>query len=260
MKQTGPYADIPFQWTLGAKAEATPLESGAMLIEGWGANWSWDLQDERFSRSAFNRSLKKWLAGSAPLCYAHRRDEVIGKVIGAEVRDEGVWLKAIVDPQPVSSPLRYIIDGIRRGRIAALSCAGVFKRKQTPEGPVITDVELVEWSAAPISIGRGTSFQVIAGKALTPEAVEGKAINAKGQLVEDTESLREVKATLTTMRKSLEAKALADEVAELRAALTGVDRSPLRPTRTPDDAALTTLGWRAEKNHNHDDNLKAALT
>lgn len=174
-------ANVPFQFDLDLKSAtgevATPVElaDGDLLIEGWGANYDIDREDEAFEEGAFRTALSRFLAGNAPLCYHHKFDTVIGKVISAEpVAGKGIKLRAIVDRQVESSPYYHIYDGIKRGRINGLSCGGIFKRKMTPNGPRIHDVDLLEWSATPVSVGRGTNFSVIAGKAMEIP-FEGKA-------------------------------------------------------------------------------------
>lgn len=174
-------ANVPFQFDIDLKSAtgelATPVElaDGDLLIEGWGANYDIDREDEAFEEGAFRNALSKFLSGNAPLCYHHKFDTVIGKVIAAEpIAGKGIKLRAIVDRQVESSPYYHIYDGIKRGRINGLSCGGIFKRKMTPTGPKIHDVDLLEWSATPVSVGRGTNFSVIAGKAMSIP-FEGKA-------------------------------------------------------------------------------------
>lgn len=161
---------IPFHFDLSTKAADTrtvELENGALLIEGTGANYAIDRESEAFLDGSFSKGLARFLAGNAPLLYHHAYDKVIGRVIDAKaIPGVGVRIKAIVDPQPESSPLRWIWEGIRRGRINGLSAGGIFTRVQTPAGPRISEVDILEWSATPVPVGRGTTFDVVAGKAL----------------------------------------------------------------------------------------------
>ncbi len=171
-------ANVPFTFDLDVKAtdsSVMELQDGDLLIEGWGANYDIDREDEAFEEGAFRKAISKFLAGNAPLCYHHKMDTVIGKVIAAEpVAGKGIKLRAIVDKQNENSPYYHIYDGIKRGRINGLSCGGIFKRIMTATGPKINDVDLLEWSATPVPVGRGTNFSVIAGKAMEVP-FEGKA-------------------------------------------------------------------------------------
>lgn len=169
-------ANVSFQFDLDTKAaEVVELQDGDLLIEGIGANYDIDREDESFEEGAFKNALSKFLAGNAPLCYHHNFDKVIGRVVAATpLAGKGIQIRAIVDKQNENSPYYHIYDGIKRGRINGLSCGGIFKRKMTPTGPKIHDVDLLEWSATPVSVGRGTNFSVIAGKAMEIP-FEGKA-------------------------------------------------------------------------------------
>lgn len=169
-------ANVSFQFDLDTKAaEVVELQDGDLLIEGIGANYDIDREDESFEEGAFRNALSKFLAGNAPLCYHHKFDTVIGRVVEATpLAGKGIQIRAIVDKQNENSPYYHIYDGIKRGRINGLSCGGIFKRKMTATGPKIHDVDLLEWSATPVSVGRGTNFSVIAGKAMEIP-FEGKA-------------------------------------------------------------------------------------
>ncbi len=175
-------ADVTFNFGVDFKSAAgdklaVELADGDLLIEGWGANYEIDREDEAFEEGAFSKAIDKFLSGNAPLCYHHKYDTVIGKVVSAEqVPGKGVRLRAVVDKQPENSPYRHIYEGIKKGRINGLSCGGIFKRRMTADGPKIYDVDLLEWSTTPVSVGRGTNFSVVAGKAVAapeeaPEAV-----------------------------------------------------------------------------------------
>jgi HK97 family phage prohead protease len=170
---------VPFVFDVELKAvnEQTTVElaNGDLLIEGWGANYDIDRENEAFEEGAFQKGLTKFLSGNAPLCYHHDYKTVIGRVVDAfPVSGKGMWVKAVVHHQPETSPWHHIYDGIKRGVINQFSCGGIFKRRNTKAGPKIFEVDLLEWSATPVPVGRGTAFSVVAGKALNAP-VEGKA-------------------------------------------------------------------------------------
>lgn len=163
--------DVPFTFDLELKAVGTQvveqLEDGDLLIEGWGATLDVDREDEAFTDGAFTKGLKKFLSGGAPLCWHHKYDQVIGKVVHAErIPGRGVWVKAIVDKQPETSPLYPAYQAIKRGRANGLSVGGIFKRIMTELGPRINDVDIMEWSATATPVGSTATFSVVAGKAL----------------------------------------------------------------------------------------------
>lgn len=181
---------VPFTFDLELKAVdgnvVHELQDGDLLIEGWGATLDVDREDEAFTDSAFTKGLKTFLNGSAPLCWHHQYDKVIGKVVDAHVvPGRGVWIKAVVDNQPETSPLFPVYQAIKRGRANGLSCGGIFKRIQTALGPRINHVDLMEWSATPTPVGPTAQFSVIAGKALEYKA-EGVEEDETGKEEQET--------------------------------------------------------------------------
>lgn len=150
---------------------AYELDDGDLLIEGTGLNFEVDREDEAFEDSGLlQKSLDTFIAAGGPLCWHHKRDQVLGRVLEANVIEgKGVKIKARVDCQPESSPLRGIYEQIRKGTITGLSAAGRFRRRMTPNGPRIFDSDIYEWSATAVPVGRNTTFSVIAGKALASD-------------------------------------------------------------------------------------------
>lgn len=143
------------------------LSDGDLLIAGWGANFDIDREDEAFIDGAFDRGLKAFLDGEATLCYHHKHDHVLGKVLDAvRVPGKGVRIVARVDNQPESSPLRHLYEQVKKGTLNGLSVGGFFKRVMTAAGPRIADVDLTEWSITGVPVGRRTNFGVVAQKAL----------------------------------------------------------------------------------------------
>lgn len=187
---------VPFTFDVDMKAinadGATMFElgDGDLLIEGWGANYDLDREDEAFADGAFTRGIKTFLSGNAPLCYHHKMDQVIGRVISAEpVAGKGIKIRAVVDRQPENSPLRHIYEGIKKGRINGFSVGGIFKRIMGTDGlPRINDVDILEWSATPIPVGKGTQFSVIAGKALEFKAEDTEVVEETPEAVATEET------------------------------------------------------------------------
>ena len=217
---------IPFQLDVkGAETTATELEDGALLLGGWGLRYNEnDLEDEGFADvgERLLEGLRDWLKGPAPLLRDHDPTKVLGRVIDAKhVPGEGVYVKAVVDPQPKWSPLRIAIDAIRRGRIAGFSVGGRFDRVQTKAGPRIVRVRPVEWSVTAVPVGgRTTTFEVLAGKALL--APEGKALTTTGRIV-DAPADPEL-ATLRAQVDRMEADALGLRFARLNRTVGGSNR------------------------------------
>lgn len=159
----------PFHADGKALTTTRETESGDLIIEGYAAVFDGiDRQDENFSEGAFRRAIRAFLNAQASLNYHHRHDLGIGKVLELrEIPGKGLWMRARVDYQPESSPLRWIYNGIRKGTYNALSVGGFFRRKLTAAGWRIADMDFTEISVTPVPVHSGTSFAVVAGKALS---------------------------------------------------------------------------------------------
>lgn len=164
----------------GQNAETvTELENGDLLIEGWAASFDGlDRQGENFVDGAFQRGIKAFLEGQSPLCFHHQNDKGIGSVLDLEEKEgKGLWMKARVDFQPESSPLRYIYNAVKKGSYKGLSVGGFFKRAMVNGRRMIADMDFTEVSITPVAVHPKTKFAVVAGKALTsdlniPDGVE----------------------------------------------------------------------------------------
>ena len=181
----------------------TELDDGDLLISGWAATFDGvDREGENFEPGAFQRGIKSFLNGQAALCYHHKHDQGIGKVLKLEeVEGKGLYMEARVDKQEPSSPLHYIYNGIKKGTYNGLSCGGFFKRRMTERGPRIANMDFTEISVTPVPVHPGTNFAVIAGKALEQEVEED-------QPEAPLEQLERLTASLQTFVEREEGKAL----------------------------------------------------
>lgn len=188
----------------------TELEDGDLLIEGWAADFTGlDRQNENFAPGAFQRGIQSFLSGTAPLCYHHKHDKVLGKVLDLrEEEGKGLKLRARVDGATRNHPeLGTIYGQIRNGSIAALSVGGFFKRKLTANGWKIVDVDMTEISTTAVPVHPRTSFAVVAGKALEG-APDPDAEEAPSPPPEVPEELLAALDSAKELVGALEAKAL----------------------------------------------------
>ncbi len=187
----------------------TELADGDLIIEGWAADFSGlDRQNENFMDGAFQRGIKSFLEGQAALCYHHKHDKVLGKVLDLnEVEGKGLRLRARVDGAIKNHPeLGTIYEQIKKGTINALSVGGFFRRKLTEAGWRIADTDFTEISVTPVPVHPGTNFAVVAGKALEGAPVEeAQEEEAAGE--ELTPAIEAMKA-LEELVTRLEGKAL----------------------------------------------------
>ena len=161
-------------------------ENGDLIIEGYAAVFEGqDRQDENFIDGAFQQGIKAFLDGQAALCYHHKHDMCLGKVL--ELREEegkGLFMRARVDGECADDPaLKRIYAQIKKGTLNALSVGGFFRRKLTDAGRKIAACDFTEISVTPVPVHTGTNFAVVAGKALkdmpsVPDGVESGNIRA----------------------------------------------------------------------------------
>lgn len=159
----------------------TVEENGDLIIEGYAAVFDGiDREGENFTDGAFRRGIKSFLSGQAGLCYHHKHDKLLGKVLELEeVEGKGLKMRARVDAAVKSHPeLGVYYEQIRRGTLNALSVGGFFRRKMTEAGQKIVDMDFTEISVTPVPVHPGTHFAVVAGKALVSDLPAAPVINA----------------------------------------------------------------------------------
>jgi HK97 family phage prohead protease len=192
-------------FTIEGKAlTTTEDERGDLILEGYGALWDGeDRQKENFAPGAFERSIKDFLAGGAPLVYHHKNELVLGKVLAIKEEKAGVWIKARVDGAIRNSPkLGHIYQQIKRGTIKGLSFSGFFTRSKTGSKTRIIDIDLVELSCTPVQVHPKTGFQVVETKAMADSVpVESLATYRLGREVEATTAAVDFALTLQRLSR-----------------------------------------------------------
>lgn len=165
-----------FDFTLEGKAVDSPIvteqDNGDLLIEGYAAVFDGDdRQGENFADGAFNAGIKSFLSGQAGLCYHHKHDKLLGKVLDLSNEEgKGLKMRARVDGAIRSHPeLGTYYQQIKNGSLNALSVGGFFKRAMTDAGRRIVNCDFTEISVTPVPVHAGTNFAVVAGKALASD-------------------------------------------------------------------------------------------
>jgi HK97 family phage prohead protease len=148
------------------------LDDGDLLIEGYAAVFEGiDREGENFDPGAFDRGIKAFLDGQSALCYHHQFSKCLGKVLDLGVEEgKGLRMKARVDGAIRTHPeLGTYYQQIKKGTLNALSVGGFFKRALTDAGKRIVNMDFTEISVTPVPVHPGTSFAVVAGKALASD-------------------------------------------------------------------------------------------
>lgn len=155
------------------------LEDGDLIIAGFAAEFEGqDRQGENFTDGAFQRGIKAFLEGPASLCFHHKAEKVLGKVLElTEVPGRGLWMKARVDGAIQKHPeLGTLYSQIKKGTLTGLSVGGFFKRMLTAAGRKISDMDFTEISVTPVPMHAKPAFSVVAGKALEDQIVVGDTL------------------------------------------------------------------------------------
>lgn len=150
----------------------TETEDGDLIIEGYAAVFDGlDREGENFADGSFEHGIKSFLNGQAGLCYHHKHDKCLGKVLSLEnEQGKGLRMKARVDGAVKKHPeLGVYYEQIKKGTLNALSVGGFFKRGLVDGVKKITGVDFTEISVTPVPVHPGTNFAVVAGKALASD-------------------------------------------------------------------------------------------
>jgi HK97 family phage prohead protease len=161
----------PFQLDvlLDAKADVAEADSGdGLWIEGWASDFEVDRQDEAFEPNAFTKAIAQYLKNPV-LLYHHMSDKAVGQVKDLKLVDgQGMYVKAWLDKPADGTEDANIYNKVKSKTIRAFSVGGIFRRKMTPHGPRIHEVDLREISITPLPVNPRSLFEV-AGKAFGSE-------------------------------------------------------------------------------------------
>lgn len=195
-------ADFQFGFALEGKSvpEIVTNEDGSIIIEGYASDFDVDRQGDAFEPGSFERGLRTYLETNPVLLYHHKADTALGQVIDARLDQKGMYVKARVDaPEPGTIVADYYRK-IKTGTLRGFSVGGIFKRRMTPSGPKIFDVDLGEISVTPYPVNPRTLFNV-AGKAF--EGVEvPKLPDVEGEVRGEDEEI--VKYAIETLERVIE--------------------------------------------------------
>lgn len=185
-----------FDFTLAGKAledgslaqTITEEDNGDLIIEGYAAVFEGDDREaENFAPGAFQRGIKGFLEGQSALCYHHKHDKLLGKVLElSEEQGKGLKMRARVDGAIKNHPeLGTLYSQIKSGSLNALSVGGFFKRAIIAGKQKITDMDFTEISVTPVPVHPGTNFAVVAGKALLSDIKVPEVPEIDGEIRED---------------------------------------------------------------------------
>lgn len=146
------------------KSQVSAKKDGTVVIEGLASDWGLDDQDEVFEPGAFQKGIDKFLSTNPVLLYHHDGGKALGKVTTLEETQEGLMMKAEIDPPAKGSWAEDIVNKIKSGTIRGLSVRGKFRRRPSENGRVakIYEAGLREISVTPLPVNPRTMFAVAA--------------------------------------------------------------------------------------------------
>ena len=149
---------------LDAKAQVTSKKDGTVVIEGLASDWGLDDQDEVFEPGAFQKGIDQFLSTNPVLLYHHDGGKALGKVTSLDETDEGLKMRAEIDPPAKGSWAEDIVNKIKSGTIRGLSVRGKFRRRPSENGSLskIYEAGLREISVTPLPVNPRTMFAVAA--------------------------------------------------------------------------------------------------
>lgn len=149
---------------LDAKSQVSSKKDGTVVIEGLASDWGLDDQDEVFEPGAFQKGIDTFLSTNPVLLYHHDGGKALGKVTSLEETDEGLKMRAEIDPPAKGSWAEDIVNKIKSGTIRGLSVRGKFRRRPSENGALskIYEAGLREISVTPLPVNPRTMFAVAA--------------------------------------------------------------------------------------------------
>lgn len=190
-----------------------------------------DLIGDRVVKGAFERNLKEWEASGDPIpvVFSHRWDDLdshIGKVLQAEERDEGLWVKGQLDMEDEDARKVWRLMSDRR--IKEFSFAYNVRRERPGDDGAneLVDLDIIE--VGPTLKGMNPATELLAVKAgrVISKANESKIKTAITALEEVLVSLKETPPEEEKAVVEAEAdngKASDDSLLELKARIASLD-------------------------------------
>src|SRR4051794_18426153 len=88
-------------YDFGLRDERLRDEGDNLVVSGLASNWDLDRESDRMARSAFDRSLKRYLATNPIVLFSHRWSMPMGKTTAATVQPDGLHVTVeLPKPEP----------------------------------------------------------------------------------------------------------------------------------------------------------------
>src|SRR4051812_11494717 len=99
-------ATADLNYNFGLRDETVSDVGDKLVVSGLASNFDLDRENERMSRTAFDRGLRRYLASNPILLYNHQYSRPVGKVTSAKIDARGLWITAEL-PKPAAGTADY---------------------------------------------------------------------------------------------------------------------------------------------------------
>jgi HK97 family phage prohead protease len=176
--------------TDGFAQKAIESEDGRRLIvEGYAVRFEPDLEDEIVTLPGLAAAVEQYLADGGRVLHEHREaDGQLGRVVDAEVRPEGVWVKIILERPPAGTKLRAVWEKVKAGAISGLSFRAKMQAlKRAGQSTLIRLLKILEVSLCREPVNPHAGLLSVATKAF---ALEVDPLGSEARAILSTEAAR----------------------------------------------------------------------
>jgi hypothetical protein len=222
--------------------EVKAIDATERTFEGLAAAWSQDLGGDVIHPGAFAKSLTRWKERGFPIPLLNQHSyfggihDVLGSMIDAEEREEGLWAKFEVDEGPEGDKL---LRHIAKKRLGGLSIGYEAVEAETDKDGLrhLREIKLMEVSAVIWPMNPDAMFDASSVKSLLTNSDNLKELS--------DDEIGELKMALDREAQAREQAAnppiSQEKAAELRARLLSLRLRPLSSSARQKNAHLTLI-------------------
>jgi HK97 family phage prohead protease len=142
-----------------------------LIVSGRASTWDLDREADVMARTAFDRSLKRYLTTNPIVLFSHRWSMPMGRTSEARIADDGLHVTVELPRPEPGTEAANIWRLVKAGVIKAFSVGGRPTRKLVNGVKTIVDWDLSELSICPAGVNPGALFSLSSqvGKAFSDE-------------------------------------------------------------------------------------------
>jgi HK97 family phage prohead protease len=161
----------PLNYDFGLTGGSVRDAGDKLVVTGRASTWDLDRESDVMARTAFDRSLKRYLSTNPIVLYSHRWSLPLGRTTEARVADDGLHVTVELPRPEPGTEAANMWRLVKAGVIKALSVGGRPTRKVINGVKTIVDWDLRELSICPAGINPAALFSLSSqvGKAFSDE-------------------------------------------------------------------------------------------